>query len=282
MNTIQQIQSGISAYKQAHEFIKTHSFLGYFILPLIFNFLLFLFFSGLIWHYSVTASDKIYFASGIDEYLQTDFKFIRWMIKASLFIILNIGGLIIYLLIFKSIVLVLMAPVLTIVSEKTESIVTGKTFSFTFLQFMKDVLRGVILAIKNLFKEILLSVLLLIVSFIPLIGFVSPLMLFLVQSYFYGFSMFDYSLERNNYSVSQSENWIWQHKTLVITIGAVFNFLLIISTTFSVFPSFFVSFLLKIVLLIPLVVLSVIPIYSTVAATLAYLKTTTPQTPIHE
>lgn len=272
MTFIKQITTGINAYKEAHAFIKQHSFFSYFIIPIIFNFLLFLYFTGLIWHYSNIIADQLFFYFDIQSLLSQQFNFIQSIIKFILLVFINVIGLVIYLLVFKSLILIIMAPVLTIVSEKVDTIVTGYIYNFSLKDFVKDIYRSIRLSIKNITKEIFLSILILIFSLLPIIGFIGPILLFTMQSYFYGFSMLDYSLERKKLSVLQSEQFIWNHKFLCISIGAVFNFLLIISTSFSIFPSMFVSFILKVVLLIPLVVLSVLPIYSVVAATLVILQ----------
>jgi len=269
---IKQITTGINTYKEAHAFIKQHSFFSYFIIPIIFNFLLFLYFTGLIWHYSNIIADQLFFYFDIQSLLSQQFNFIQSIIKFILLVFINVIGLVIYLLVFKSLILIIMAPVLTIVSEKVDTIVTGNIYNFSLKDFVKDIYRSIRLSIKNITKEIFLSILILIFSLLPIIGFIGPILLFTMQSYFYGFSMLDYSLERKKISVLQSEQFIWNHKFLSISIGAVFNFLLIISTSFSIFPSMFVSFILKVVLLIPLVVLSVLPIYSVVAATLVILQ----------
>jgi CysZ protein len=97
-----------------------------------------------------------------------------------------------------------------------------------------------------------------------------------MQSYFYGFSMLDYTSERLKMNLQQSENFIWQHKWLAVAIGTVFNLLVVVSTTFSIFPSVFVSFFVKAFLLIPLIALSIAPIYGVVAGTIAALKILTP------
>ena len=272
MTFIKQITTGINTYKEAHAFIKQHSFFSYFIIPIIFNFLLFLYFTGLIWHYSNIIADQLFFYFDIQSLLSQQFNFIQSIIKFILLVFINVIGLVIYLLVFKSLILIIMAPVLTIVSEKVDTIVTGNIYNFSLKDFVKDIYRSIRLSIKNITKEIFLSILILIFSLLPIIGFIGPILLFTMQSYFYGFSMLDYSLERKKISVLQSEQFIWNHKFLSISIGAVFNFLLIISTSFSIFPSMFVSFILKVVLLIPLVVLSVLPIYSVVAATLVILQ----------
>jgi CysZ protein len=272
LDILTQIKTGLASYREAHDFIRKHSFYSYFLMPIVFNFLLFMFFSGLVWHYSSLAADYIYFNLGIDTYDFGKAGFLKPVLHFTIALILKLLGMVIYILTFRYIILILMAPVLTIVSERVEEIVTGEEFSFEWLQFLKDMGRGMYIAFRNLLKEIFYTVILFFFSFIPLIGFASPVLLFMMESYFYGFSMMDYTLERKKMSLSQSESFIWGNKFIAITLGAVFNLLVIVSITFSVFPSIFISFLVKVFLMIPLLALSVAPIYGVVAGTLAAIK----------
>ncbi len=272
MNVLQQIQLGLASYKEAHVFIKQHKFYSFFFIPIVFNLILFLLFSGLVWHYAQLGADYVYYELNIDGANFGKLEILKSLLKFSIAFAFKILGLLLYVIAFRNIVLVLMAPVLTVVSERVAEIISGEVIEFSSVQFLKDVARGLVVALKNSVKEIFYTVIIFFLSFVPIIGFTGSLLLFAMQSYFYGFSMIDYTLEQKKLTVKQSENFIWNNKWLAITIGAIFNLLVILSTTFSVFPSIFVSFIIKVVLLIPLIALSVAPIYAVVAATLATLK----------
>jgi CysZ protein len=276
VNFFKQIQLGLNAYKEAHAFIKQHNFYSYFFIPILFNLVLFVLFSGLVWHYAQMGSDYIYYTLNIENFNFGNFSFLKGIIHFAISFIFKLLGLVLYMIIFRNIVLILMAPVLTIVSEKTEEIISGKTYSFEWLQFVKDAVRGIVIAIKNSLKEVFYTLVIFLLSFIPVIGLAASFLVFFMQSYFYGFSMIDYTLERAKMDIAESENFIWKHKWLAVAIGTVFNLLVAVSTTFSIFPSVFVSFFLKVFLLIPLIALSAAPIYGVVAGTLATLKVLKP------
>jgi len=282
VNFLQQIQLGLSAYKEAHAFIKQHNFYSYFFIPIVFNLVLFVLFSGLVWHYAQLGADKIYFSLNIDTLNFGGFSFLKQIIHFALAFIFKLLGLLIYMITFRNIVLVLMAPVLAIVAEKTAEIITRDASPFAWFQFLKDTARGIAIAVKNALKEIFYTIIIFLLSFIPVIGLAGALIVFLMQSYFYGFSMLDYSLERVKMNTQQSENFIWQHKWLAVAIGTVFNLLVAVSTTFSIFPSVFVSFFVKAFLLIPLIALSITPIYGVVAGTIAAMKILKPQLSVEE
>jgi CysZ protein len=55
-----------------------------------------------------------------------------------------------------------------------------------------------------------------------LVGWVVPIATLLVECYYYGFSMLDYSCERHRLSPSESISFIGKHKGLAIGNGMVF------------------------------------------------------------
>ena len=65
---------------------------------------------------------------------------------------------------------------------------------------MKDIVRGIKLALRNMLWQTVYTVSILILSFIPLVGWITPLLALIVECYYLGFSMLDYSCERNKLS----------------------------------------------------------------------------------
>jgi CysZ protein len=98
----------------------------------------------------------------------------------------------------------------------------GKDYPFNFKQFTTDIVRGIRIALRNLLWQTVYVVSILILSFIPLIGWIAPLVALLLECYYFGFSMLDYSSERNKLSSSQSIEFIGRHKGLAIGNGMIF------------------------------------------------------------
>src|SRR5690606_4541670 len=94
-----------------------------------------------------------------------------------------------YFSFFKFFFLIVGSPVFAYLSEKTESILEGRDFPFSFKQLLKDIIRGIRLALRNLLWQTVYTVSILILSFIPIIGWISPLISLFVECYYYGFSM---------------------------------------------------------------------------------------------
>ena len=59
-------------------------------------------------------------------------------------------------------------------------------------------------------------------SLIPLFGWITPLIALFIECYYYGFSMMDYSCERNKMSPGASIQFIGRHKGLAIGNGLIF------------------------------------------------------------
>ena len=98
----------------------------------------------------------------------------------------------------------------------------GKDFPITFKQLLKDIVRGVGLALRNTLWQTVYTVAVILLSFIPLLGWAAPVLSMFIECYYYGFSMLDYSCERHKLSTAQSITFISNHKGLAIGNGFVF------------------------------------------------------------
>jgi CysZ protein len=142
-----------------------------------------------------------------------------------LWIGLQIIIFLIFYLFWKYIVLILMSPIMAMLSQKTETILTGKIYPFTFKQLMRDIIRGIGIAFRNMFFQALILLGVCIVIWIPIIGWICPVFLLIISYYFYGFSMLDFISERRKLSVSESIRFVRKNKGLAIGNGFVFTLL---------------------------------------------------------
>jgi CysZ protein len=127
-----------------------------------------------------------------------------------------------YFSLFKYLFLIIGSPLFAYLSEKTEAILSGKDFPFSFSQLLNDIARGIKLALRNALWQTVYSISLLILSFFPVVGWITPVVALFVECYYYGFSMLDYSCERHKLSPSASIEFIGKHKGLAIGNGIVF------------------------------------------------------------
>lgn len=127
-----------------------------------------------------------------------------------------------YFSLFKYIFLIVGSPVFAYLSEKTEAILEGRDYPFNFSQLLKDIVRGIKLALRNTLWQTVYTIAILILSMIPVVGWIMPVIAFVIECYYYGFSMLDYSCERHKLTPSQSIDFIGRHKGLAIGNGIVF------------------------------------------------------------
>ncbi|TVZ08084.1 CysZ protein [Cellulophaga sp. RHA_52] len=132
------------------------------------------------------------------------------------------------LLLYKHIVMALSAPFMSPVSEKIEAHLTGvPAHSHTNTTFSEQLWRGIRINVRNLAKEILFTIPILLLGFIPVIGVVSTVLLFLMQAYYAGFGNMDYTLERH-FNYKESVAFVKKNRGLAIGNGIVFMLFLFV------------------------------------------------------
>lgn len=128
----------------------------------------------------------------------------------------------------KFLLLVLLSPVMAYLSERTEELLSGTKQAVDWGLFLKNCLRGIVIATRNLVIQLLVSCLCFICCFIPVVGWFAPIFLLLSGYYFIGFSMMDYVYERRGFGIRQSALETRKNKWLAITLGFVFSVLFVI------------------------------------------------------
>lgn len=219
---LKEIVIAIQSYGKAHRFIQEHKLWKWIIIP------------GII--YALLFGVSMYFfgktATGVIEYLTNAMGIREWIQKLQnsfLGFLFTVAGIILWMILmffyfslFKYIWLILGSPIFAYLSEKTESIIEGKDYPFNLKQLLKDAYRGVRLALRNTLWQTVYTVSILILSFIPLIGWATPILALFIECYYYGFSMLDYSFERNKLTMQQGIEFTSRHKGLAIGNGMVF------------------------------------------------------------
>ncbi|MEO8173439.1 MAG: EI24 domain-containing protein [Sediminibacterium sp.] len=214
---------GIQAYFQAHRFIQKHKLWKWILIPGIIYTTLFII--GM-YFFSRTSANFIEWMShetGLNDWLNR-------MNSGFLGFLFIIGSLLLWLILmlfyfslFKYIFLIVGSPLFAYLSERTEAIIEGKKdFPFSFAQLLKDMKRGVYIAVRNSLWQTVYTLSILLLSLVPLAGWLTPIVALLVECYYYGFSMLDYSMERHKRSPAESIFFIGNHKGLAIGNGLVF------------------------------------------------------------
>jgi CysZ protein len=235
---------GVGSYLVAHRFIVRHKLYWFFLFPIALNILLLVVFFGIydglhdiVYHW---VSQK--FAETLQGYDKA--------VDIGTQIIISVLLIIGYIYVYRTILLTLLSPFLAWFSEKIDSLYTGRDFPFNFKQLMIDAFRGMRLSIRNLFLEMILVFGLMLLGLIPIFSIFIPFLIFLVQSFYMGFAMMDYTNERKKIPYKERKKYMKRNRPVVLGIGSVFMLLFII----------------------PVLGWVLAPVYGAVAGTLAVLQ----------
>lgn len=217
---IKNITSGIKAYFGAFSLISKLKLWKYFAIPMVISF--------------ITASVIGFLAYGLSDNIGRSISGI-WIWdwgKETFTIIGTFLGVIIVLaiglILFKHIIMALSAPFMSPVSEKIEAHLTGsEPHSHRDTSFTQQLWRGIRINGRNLLMELLLTIPILLLKFIPVVNIFSTILLLLVQAYYAGFGNMDYTLERH-FKYQQSIQFVKKHRGIAIGNGIVFILFLLI------------------------------------------------------
>jgi CysZ protein len=219
---LKEIVIAIESYFRAHQFIRKHRLWKWIVLP---GLLYMILFAAGMYFFVVSSNNVVSYLSkviGIDSWLQMQRNAFLSFIFLMGGIMLRIILLFFYFSLFKYLFLIVGSPLFAYLSEKTEAILEGKDYPFNLRQILKDIFRGVRLAIRNSLWQTVYTVSILILSLFPLIGWITPVIALFIECYYYGFSMLDYSCERHKLSPSESVAFIGKHRGLAIGNGLLF------------------------------------------------------------
>ena len=217
---IKNILTGIKGYSGTLRLISKLNLRKYFTIPILISL--------------ATATLIGFLAYGLSDNIGSFItKFWKWEIGKEIVTTISnfIGGVIIVVfgfMLYKHIIMALSAPFMSPVSEKIEAYLTGnETHSHRDTSFKEQLWRGIRINVRNLVKEILFTIPILILGLIPVIGIVSTVLLFLVQAYYAGFGNIDYTLERH-FNYKESIAFVKKHRGFAIGNGIIFILFLLI------------------------------------------------------
>lgn len=218
---IKNIFRGIKAYGGTFKLINELKLWRYFGVPMLISFVTAILIGTAAWG----LSDNIgHWIAGIWiwDWGKNTFETIATILGAVIIIALG-------LLLYKHIVMAFSAPFMTPVSEKIEKHILGADFVAEQQQskFRSQLWRAIRLNVRNLFMEILLTLPILLLGLIPLIGFLSGPLLFLMQAFYVGFGNMDYTLERY-FNYDESIKFVKKNKGIATGNGVLFMLMLMI------------------------------------------------------
>lgn len=216
---LKNIFNGIKAYAGAFELISKLKLWRYFVIPIAIS--------------VVTATVIGISAYGLSDNIgQFISKAWIWEWGKETFEVISeiFGGILILaigLILYKHIIMALSAPFMSPVSEKIEAHLFEGQHQHRDTSFHQQLWRGVKINVRNLFMELWLTLAILLISFIPIIGWFTSLLLFVVQAYYAGFGNMDYTLERH-FPYKESVSFVRKHRGIAIGNGIIFMLFLLI------------------------------------------------------
>jgi len=219
---LKEIVIAIQSWSQAHRFIQTHKLFKWIIIPGIIYTLLFIVGMYFFWESADNAVSWMSSRLNIEPWLQKErsawlsFFFVMTGMMLRLIMVLF------YFSLFKYLILIIGSPVFAYLSEKTEAIIDEKEHSFNWPDLKKDVSRSIRLALRNAIWQSVYLAGLFLLSLVPLIGWITPVIALLMEGYYFGFSMLDYSFARSEFTPTQSVAFTGRHRGLAIGNGILF------------------------------------------------------------
>ncbi|GAB4456990.1 MAG: hypothetical protein Fur0028_11610 [Bacteroidales bacterium] len=197
-----------------------------FVVPVLLFILLFILVSYLGNSVYDIVSNKFFAYIGIQHDSGWFFSFISFLLRGLLFVLFKLIFFFIFFFFSGYVILIILSPLLSYLSEKTEKIEKNKDYPFLFNVWIKQIGRSILLSLRNMFIQLALTLLVLLLSFFPIIGWlISPfaaMIIFIFNAYFFGFSFLDYSFERKGLTISQSVSIVRKNKGLSVGFGTLF------------------------------------------------------------
>ena len=215
---LKDVFNGIQAYFEAFALMSKLKLWQYFVIPILISLITAIAIGVSAYGLSDNLNDFIY---GLLPWEPANWlKGITEIIMAIIIIAL---GLILY----KHIIMALSAPFMSPVSEKIEAHLLGDAQTSRNTSFQSQLWRGIRLNVRNLLMELLLTIPILLLKFVPIVNIFSTALLFAVQAYYAGFGVMDYTLERH-FDYKESTAFVRKNRGIAIGNGIMFLIFLII------------------------------------------------------
>jgi CysZ protein len=219
---LKEIVITIQSWGQAHRFIIQHKLWKWVVIPGLIYAALFI---TAMYFFGRSATDVVEYITHIlrlsDRIQKFQNSFLGFLFTFA-GVIFWLTLLMFYFSFFKYICLIIGSPLFAYLSRKTESIIEENENIRNWKGIRKEAARGVGMAVRNCFWQTVYLVALMIIALVPVVGWIIPLVVLFVECYYYGFSMIDFGLARNNHNPSQSSHFIGRHKGLAIGNGILF------------------------------------------------------------
>lgn len=201
-------------YSESFSIIERKELKLFYMLPGLLSLLLIFLLYYLSSRISFSLFNQLGSAINLQEYSKLAYYLLKILVAVIVFLV--------YFLIYKGLILVLLSPFLSYISEQVEEDKTGIESNFSLKQNIKFIGRGIVVSSKYLLFEISGTILILLLGFLPLVNLLTPGLLILLQGFFAGASIIDYTLERRGMNSTQSLVFVKRNFLFTALNGIIF------------------------------------------------------------
>ncbi|MCQ2229084.1 MAG: EI24 domain-containing protein [Bacteroidales bacterium] len=137
-------------------------------------------------------------------------------------ILVTLLALVLVFMLAGYVALILLSPVFSYLAQKTIRILTGHEAESSVKVLLWGIVRGIAISVRNMLMQLVVILLLFACSFIPVVGIVCPFLIFIVDAFFIGCCMADYSLEVKGLNVGESIRFERQNRALMSGLGFMY------------------------------------------------------------
>lgn len=256
MRFLRNLIFGYKSYIKAIKFIFEHRMYWFFLIPAVLMLVIY------------KIGDWI-----LNRHIPTDAENMNEIVWFLIQVIFELSLAFLLMKFAKYLVIIILSPLLSEISMRTEKILTGNTYPFNFKQLVNDVKRAMRIVIRNMMWEYTIFIVLLGVSYLILGGdSASPVfyLSFLVGCFYYGFGFMDYIMERVRMDMDQSIHFVRDHRGVAVAIGSIYSLMIFVPVDVGILFNWsnfeFLPFLKHFALWM---CASIAPILTIVAATIA-------------
>lgn len=126
------------------------------------------------------------------------------------------------------VLLLVLSPIFSLMAERTISVLDTKPDNSGIKAFVWSIVRGIGVSMLSFVKQTVLLLLIFVLGFVPVVGWVAPLLTLAVNAYYFGVSMADYSMEARRMTVGRSMQLAASMRAGMIGVGMPFTVALFI------------------------------------------------------
>ena len=124
--------------------------------------------------------------------------------------------------VYAFVILTFLSPFNTSLAEKLDNSQTGNVFDSNVIRFINDFIRMIFVVILAVFLEFALMLLYWLVSWMFGLDAIDPVVYHIIAAFFFGFSFYDFGLERYQKGVFTSLYYAFEKPLTMILTGTIF------------------------------------------------------------